>query len=173
MLRIRWIRKILASWIRIRKNMRIHGSGSKGVINQKLPQKKLFYSQKPNLNFWNKRDYKYFLISERFIEFQDKNKTKNLKIIFCYKNSVNLRKMTWIRIVLYFFGLSVIICLLYVKMLHITVITPLQRTNATGIKIIDSLRFRRHMFEQVNVFIFFFEFINAFFLFCSVVSFLL
>ena len=35
-LRIR-IRKILASWIRIRKNMRRHGSGSKGQnINQKL-----------------------------------------------------------------------------------------------------------------------------------------
>ena len=34
-------------------------------------------------------------------------------------------------------------------MLHITVITPLQRTNATGIKIIDALRFRRNMFEQV------------------------
>jgi len=27
--RIRWIRKILASWIRIRKNMRIHGQGAK------------------------------------------------------------------------------------------------------------------------------------------------
>ena len=26
----RWIRKILASWIRIRKNMWIHWSGSKG-----------------------------------------------------------------------------------------------------------------------------------------------
>ena len=46
-LRIRWIRKILASWIRIRKNMRIHGSGSKGVINQKLPQKKTFLLPKP------------------------------------------------------------------------------------------------------------------------------
>ena len=34
--------RILALWIRIRKNMRIHGSGSKGQnINQKL-QKKLF-----------------------------------------------------------------------------------------------------------------------------------
>ena len=43
MLRIR-IRKILASWIRIRKNMRIHGSGSKGQnINQKLQQKKNYY----------------------------------------------------------------------------------------------------------------------------------
>ena len=42
-IRICWIRKILASWIRIRKNMRIHGSGSKGHnINQKLQQKKNF-----------------------------------------------------------------------------------------------------------------------------------
>ena len=29
-IRIRWIRKILASWLRIHKNMRVHGSGSKG-----------------------------------------------------------------------------------------------------------------------------------------------
>ena len=36
---IRWIRKILASWIRIPKNMRIHESGSKGQnINQKLQE---------------------------------------------------------------------------------------------------------------------------------------
>lgn len=76
-------------------------------------------------------------------------------------------------LILFFIGLSVIICLLYVKMLHITVITPLQRTNATGIKIIDSLRFRRHMFEQVNVFHFLLKFIKAFFLFCPVVSFFL
>ena len=35
-IRIRWIRKILASWIRLRKNVRIHGFGSKGQnINQK------------------------------------------------------------------------------------------------------------------------------------------
>ena len=29
-MRIRWIRKILASWLQTRKNRRIHGSGSKG-----------------------------------------------------------------------------------------------------------------------------------------------
>ena len=47
---IRWIRKILASWIRIRKNMRINGSGSKGQnINQTA--KKKSYSQNPNLNY--------------------------------------------------------------------------------------------------------------------------
>ena len=37
-----WIRKIFGSWIRIqiRKNVRIHGSGSKGLnINQKLKEK--------------------------------------------------------------------------------------------------------------------------------------
>ena len=39
-IRIRWIRKILASWIRIRKNMRIHGSKGQN-INQKLQQKKM------------------------------------------------------------------------------------------------------------------------------------
>ena len=40
-IRIRWIRKILASWIRIRKNMRIHGSGStRQNINQKLNKTK-------------------------------------------------------------------------------------------------------------------------------------
>ena len=46
-IRIRWIRKTLASWIRIqiRKIMRIHGSGSKGQnINQKLQKKIQFYS---------------------------------------------------------------------------------------------------------------------------------
>ena len=43
-IRIRWIRKILASCIRIRKNMRIYGSRSKGQnINQKL-QKKYFFT---------------------------------------------------------------------------------------------------------------------------------
>ena len=36
-IRIRWIRKVLASWIRIRKNIWIPGSGSKELtINQKL-----------------------------------------------------------------------------------------------------------------------------------------
>ena len=82
-IRIRWIRKILASliWIQICKNMRIHGSGSKGKnINQKLRKKK---------NFWTieRRDFKNFLISEWFFKFQHKNKpknkTNNLKILLC------------------------------------------------------------------------------------------
>ena len=47
-LRIR-IRKILASWIRIRKNMRIHGS----YINKKLQTN--IYSQTPNLNYKKER----------------------------------------------------------------------------------------------------------------------
>ena len=39
-IQIHWIRKILGSWIRIHKNMRIHGSKGQN-INQKL-QKKIF-----------------------------------------------------------------------------------------------------------------------------------
>ena len=50
-IRICWFRKILASWIRIRKNMQIHGSGFNGEnINQKL-QKTNLYPQNPNLNY--------------------------------------------------------------------------------------------------------------------------
>ena len=42
-IRIRWIRKILASWIRIRENMRIYGSGLNWQnINQKLHQQQNF-----------------------------------------------------------------------------------------------------------------------------------
>ena len=49
-IRIRWILKILASWIGIRKNMRIHASGSKGQnINQKLQQKILLSKPKSEL----------------------------------------------------------------------------------------------------------------------------
>ena len=79
---------ILASWIRIRKNMRMHGSGSKGEnINQKL-QKKTFLLLKPNLNFWKKeRLWKYppfWMVQSSFrIKISEKNKTKNLKIIIC------------------------------------------------------------------------------------------
>ena len=51
---ISWIR------IRIRKNMRIHGSGSNGQnINQKLQQKKILFS-KPKSELLKKRDYKKF-----------------------------------------------------------------------------------------------------------------
>ena len=46
---IRWIRKICASWIRIRKNMQIHGQN----INRKL-QTKIFCSQSPSLNYKKK-----------------------------------------------------------------------------------------------------------------------
>ena len=48
-IRIRWIPKILTSWIRIRKNMLIHG------VKYYL-----------NLNFWKKRDFKNFAICEWF-----------------------------------------------------------------------------------------------------------
>jgi len=34
-IRIRWIRRILASWIRISKNMPIHGSGSTKTAKKK------------------------------------------------------------------------------------------------------------------------------------------
>ena len=68
-IRIRWIRKILASWIRIRKNMRIQGSGSKGQnINQKLQKKNLLSKPKSEL-LKKKKDYKNYLISEWFIKF--------------------------------------------------------------------------------------------------------
>ena len=62
------IRKILASWIWIRKNMRIHGSGSKGQIINQILQKKYLLS-KPKSELLKKRDYKNFLISEWFIKF--------------------------------------------------------------------------------------------------------
>ena len=45
-IRIRMIRKVLASWIRIRKNIRIH----EAKYQPKLQQKKN-YSQNPNLNY--------------------------------------------------------------------------------------------------------------------------
>ena len=44
-IRIRWIRKILGSWIRIRKNMRIHGSKEQN-INQKLQKKNVTHKTK-------------------------------------------------------------------------------------------------------------------------------
>ena len=48
-IRIRRIRKIFASWNLIRKNMRIHGSGSQGQnINKKLQKN---YSPTPNPNY--------------------------------------------------------------------------------------------------------------------------
>jgi len=57
-IRIRWIHKILAFWIQIRKNMRIHGSGSKWQnINQTMP-KKTFLLLKPKSELLKKRDYK-------------------------------------------------------------------------------------------------------------------
>ena len=70
---IRWIRKILTSWIMIRRNRRIQG-----VKNQ--PNcKKLVYSENANLNCWNRRDNEYFLISEWFIKSWHKNKQKRRK----------------------------------------------------------------------------------------------
>ena len=67
-IRIRWIRKILASWIRIWKkaDLRI---GSKGQnINRKLQNKVLTFKTQ----IWTikkQRDYKNFMISELFIKF--------------------------------------------------------------------------------------------------------
>ena len=59
-LRIR-IRKILVPWIRIRKNMRIHGSGSK----QPKAAKKTFLLLKAKSELH--RDNENFLISEWFL----------------------------------------------------------------------------------------------------------
>jgi len=53
-IRIRWIRKILASWIRIHKNMRIRGSGSKGK-NQPKTEKETFLLLKPKSELQKKR----------------------------------------------------------------------------------------------------------------------
>ena len=80
-IRIRWIRKILASWIQIFKNIRIHGFRSN--IEQKL--KKIVSSQNQNVNFWKKRDFKisWFLngSSSFSIKISETNKTQNLKIL--------------------------------------------------------------------------------------------
>jgi len=54
-IRIRWIRKILASWIRIRKNMRIQGAKY-----QPKTAKKTFLLLKLKSELLKKRDYKKF-----------------------------------------------------------------------------------------------------------------
>ena len=83
----RGIRKILASWNRIRKNRRIHGSGSKGENIYKKLQKKI-YSQTPNLNFKKKRDNKisWFLNSSSSFSIKiSEKRTKNWKFCFIKK----------------------------------------------------------------------------------------
>ena len=60
MIRIRWILKILASWIWIRKNMGIQG------VKYQLKTAKKNLLRKPKSDFWKKRDDENFLISEWF-----------------------------------------------------------------------------------------------------------
>ena len=62
-----------------------------------------FFTPKTKIRtFEKKRDYKissFLNGSSSFrIKICEKNKTKNLKIYFFLKNSVNLKEMTWIRI---------------------------------------------------------------------------
>ena len=48
-IRIRWIRKILASWIRIRKNMQIHDPDPRGkILTKNCKKKKNFLLLNPN-----------------------------------------------------------------------------------------------------------------------------
>ena len=88
-IRIRWISNIFASWIRIRKNMRIHGSESKGQ-NYKKTAKKSFALKTITVK---KEIIKYFLIYIRFIKSSSFNikisekKIYKLKIFFFYKIS--------------------------------------------------------------------------------------
>ena len=92
-IRIRWIRKILASWIRIRKIWRPTDSDPRGKIsiNQKLSRSLLFSKPKSKL-LEKKRDHINFLISEWFIKKQQKN--NNLKILLCSnKILVSLKEM--------------------------------------------------------------------------------
>ena len=62
-IRVHWIRKILASWIRTRKNMRIQGA------KYQPEMQKNYLLSKPKFKLLKKRDYKNFLISEWFIKF--------------------------------------------------------------------------------------------------------
>ena len=63
-IRIHWIRKILASWIRISKNMRIQG-----VRYQPKTAKKNFFITINLLWTFEKKDYKNVLMSEWFIKY--------------------------------------------------------------------------------------------------------
>ena len=80
---IHLIRKILASWIRIRitGSAKICGStdpDSRGKISPKNLQKKTFLLLKPKAELLKKKDY-IFLIFEWFIKFWDKKKGKKIK----------------------------------------------------------------------------------------------
>ena len=89
-IRIRWISNIYASWIRIRKNMRINGSSGK-VINQK--QKKIL--KNPNLKVKKKLCYQNVLILNGLSNFsikKRKKKSNSLKILHLLNKSVNLKK---------------------------------------------------------------------------------
>ena len=73
-----------------------------GKISTKNCKKTFFLLLNPKSEILEKKiDYQNCLISVWFVKFKDKNcekNNKNLKIIFCSKDSVNLIEMTWIRI---------------------------------------------------------------------------
>ena len=97
-IQICWICNILASSNRIRKNMRIHGSGSKGQkSNQKLQKKLLLFTRKSELLKRKNIKFSWFLN----VSVKHKNKRKNLQKFensALLKSSVNLKEITWIRI---------------------------------------------------------------------------
>ena len=60
-IRIRWIRKVLASWIRIRKYIRIRGSTDPGKINQKLQKNVTLKTQIWTIEKWSIIKTSWFL----------------------------------------------------------------------------------------------------------------
>ena len=92
---IRWIRKILASWIRISKNIGTTDPDPKGKISTKNCQKK--FTLKTQIWTIEKRDFKNFLISECLIKFCIKIWQKIWKFYFDKKKSV-LKDITLIQI---------------------------------------------------------------------------
>ena len=74
-----WIRRILVSWIRIRKIFGSTDPDPRGKISTK----------NPNLNFWKKKIIKISSIL---------NGLSSFRIKISEKKSVNLNEMTWIRI---------------------------------------------------------------------------
>ena len=80
-IQILWIRKILASCIRMRKNMWISGSKAQNIY--KKLQKKKIYSPTPNLNYWKREitNISWFLYGS--LSFSIKKIGLNLKILRC------------------------------------------------------------------------------------------
>ena len=96
-----WIRKILASKIRIKK------CGSKGQdINQEL-QKNVLLSNLKSEQLKKKIDIKTFWFQNGWLSFiikiSERNWTKKNENSSLVKNSVNFKEITWIRIRIHFF----------------------------------------------------------------------